>query len=249
MVVCFFWVDAAAFGFVVRLLFCMQFINRLLTTNAMREFVDRADAGHQLAAKLLAYRDRPDVVVLGVVRGGLPVAFEVASDLHAPLDIVTVRKLGTPGHEELAMGAIADGGVKFLNQDLISMMRISSQEIDQVEQAEQRELQRRERVYRGNRPPVEVANKTAIIVDDGIATGATIRAAIASMRAKNARQVIVATPVGAADTCAELRQEGNTVISVMEPLEFSAVGLWYQRFPQTSDSEVHSLLAVPSNIS
>ena len=205
-------------------------------------FRDRTDAGRQLAAKLAAYADRSDVLVLALPRGGVPVAFEVARELHAPLDVFLVRKLGVPGHEELAMGAIASGGVRVLNEDVVRMLRISDDVIDAVGAEERQELERRERTYRGNRPAPDVRGRTVILVDDGLATGSTMRAAIAALRQQRPARIVVAVPVGAPETCAEFQDEADEAICARTPEPFYAVGLWYGDFSQTTDEEVHDLL-------
>ncbi|MGZ5095377.1 MAG: phosphoribosyltransferase [Burkholderiales bacterium] len=206
----------------------------------MAAFKDRTHAGRVLAEKLKHYRDNPDVVVLALPRGGVPVAFEVAQALHAPLDVFIVRKLGVPGHEEYAMGAIATGGVRVLNPDLAGM--IPSSAIDAVGAREQQELERRERLYRGDRPPLQIEGRIVILVDDGLATGSTMRAAVAAIRKQNPKRIVVAVPVAAPETCDEFRAEVDEVICASTPEPFRAVGLWYDNFDQTSDEEVHALL-------
>jgi putative phosphoribosyl transferase len=206
-------------------------------------FKNRSDAGQFLAEKLAEYADRPDVLILALPRGGVPVAYEVARKLHAPLDVFVVRKLGVPGHEELAMGAIASGGVTVLNQDVLSYVRIPEGLIDQVVANELRELQRRERLYRGARPPLDVRGRTVIIVDDGLATGSTMRAAVKALRQQQPKKIVVAAPVGARETCEAFKNEVDTVaICAITPEPFNAVGLWYQDFSQTTDEEVRDLL-------
>jgi putative phosphoribosyl transferase len=206
-------------------------------------FKDRSDAGKFLAAKLTEYGNCPEVIVLALPRGGVPVAYEVARRLHAPLDVFVVRKLGVPGYEELAMGAIASGGVLVLNQDVVSELRIPNVVIDQVAAVELRELQRRERLYRGARPPLDVHGRTVIIVDDGLATGSTMRAAVKALRQQQPKKIIVAVPVGACETCDSFRAEVDTMcVCAITPEPFKAVGLWYQDFSQTSDEEVSDLL-------
>ena len=205
-------------------------------------FRDRTEAGRQLAAKLVAYAGRPDVLVLALPRGGVPVAFEVARALRAPLDIFLVRKLGLPGHEELAMGAIATGGVRVLNEDVVRALRVSGEVIDAVAAEEQQELERRERLYRGDRPPADVGGRTVVLVDDGLATGATMRAAIAALRQRGPARVVVAVPVGAPETCAEFQDEADEAVCARTPEPFYAVGLWYGDFSQTTDEEVRDLL-------
>jgi putative phosphoribosyl transferase len=205
-------------------------------------FRDRLDAGRQLAQKLMKYADRPDVLVLALPRGGVPVAFEVARALRAPLDIFLVRKLGLPGHEELAMGAISSGGVRVLNESLVRALRIPQAEIDAVAVEEQRELERREREYRDDRPAPDVRGRTVILVDDGLATGSTMRAAVAALRRQHPDRVVVAVPVGAGESCTDFAGEADEVICARTPDPFYAVGLWYGDFGQTSDEEVRDLL-------
>jgi putative phosphoribosyl transferase len=205
-------------------------------------FRDRRDAGRQLAEKLSAYANRPDVLVLGLPRGGVPVAYEVAKVLNAPLDVFLVRKLGVPGHEELAMGAIASGSVRVLNKNVVQSLRLSDQTIEAVAAAEQRTLVRRERVYRGDRPRLAVRDQTIILVDDGLATGATMRAAVVALRQQQPRRIVVAVPVAALETCDEFRAEVDDIVCAITPPLFYAVGLWYQDFSQTSDEEVRALL-------
>ena len=205
-------------------------------------FADRAEAGELLAERLTAYRDRDDVVVLALPRGGVPVAREVARALGVRLDVYVVRKLGVPGHEELAMGAIATGGVRLLNHDVIDALGIPMNVIDAVAAREQQELERREQTYRGGRGPIALTNKTVILVDDGLATGATMRAAVMAARQQQPARVIVAVPVGAVSTCADLAAEADDVVCVRTPDPFVAVGLWYRDFTPTTDYEVRSLL-------
>lgn len=205
-------------------------------------FENRAHAGRLLAANLQEYRGRPDVLVLGLPRGGVPVAFEVAQTLGAPLDVYLVRKLGVPGHAELAMGAIASGGVRVLNQGRVRSMRISPQQLEAVTRAEEAELRRQERVYRGDRPPPAVSGRTVILVDDGLATGATMQAAVAALRSAGPKEVVVAVPVAPPETCAELEAEADRVVCAVTPEPFYAVGAWYRDFSQTSDDEVRELL-------
>lgn len=210
--------------------------------NAYR-FRDRRKAGQRLAAKLAAYANRPDVMVLALPRGGVPVAYEVARALHAPLDVFLVRKLGVPGHEELAMGAVATGGVRVLNEHVVNGLRIPNDVIDAVAQWEEQELKRREDLYRGDRPPPDVRGRTVILVDDGLATGATMLAAIKALRQQQPARIVVAVPTGAPDTCDQLRAVADEVICAITPEPFSAVGLWYEDFSQTTDEEVRELLA------
>jgi predicted phosphoribosyltransferase len=203
---------------------------------------DRTDAGRQLAAELTHYAGRDDVTVLGLPRGGVPVAFEVARALGAPLDVFLVRKLGVPGHEELAMGAIASGGVRVLNDAVFRALRLPEGEVERVAATERRELERRELEYRGDRPPLDVRGRTAILVDDGLATGSTMRAAVAALRRLGPSRVAVAVPVGAAETCEDFEGEADEAVCAHEPDPFYAVGMWYRDFSQTTDDEVRDLL-------
>ena len=205
-------------------------------------FCDRSDAGVFLAGKLRSYKNLPDVIVLGLPRGGVPVAYEVARGLNAPLDIFIVRKLGVPGQEELAMGAIATGGVRTLNEDVIQTLRISEKEIDAVTAREAEELMRRKYLYRGGRPGPDVAGRVVIVVDDGLATGSSMRAAVAALRLRNPVRIVVAVPVAAAQTCRLLRQTADEVICATTPEPFYSVGQWYINFGQTTDEEVTELL-------
>ncbi|TMK07340.1 MAG: hypothetical protein E6G71_11285 [Alphaproteobacteria bacterium] len=206
-------------------------------------FRDRRDAGRLLAEKLAAYANRPDVLVLALPRGGVPVAYEVARRLGAPLDVFVVRKLGVPGHEELAMGAVATGGVRVLNDQLVEQLGIPDQMIDAVAARERQELARRERLYRGGRPPPDVRGRTVILVDDGLATGATMYAAIEALRKQNPGRIVVAVPTASPETCEEMKAKADHVICAITPDPFQAVGRWYQDFSQTSDEEVADLLA------
>lgn len=209
----------------------------------MREpYRDRREAGRILASALSAYAGRPDVLILGLPRGGVPVAYEVASALNAPLDVFLVRKLGVPGHQELAFGAIATGGVRLLNQDVVYGLGISEEIIDEVAAEESAELERREREYRGDRPAPEVRGKTVILVDDGLATGASMRAAVAAVRKGGPARIVAAVPVGAEATCRALRDEVDELACPRRPEQFHAVGLWYLDFSQTTDEEVRDLL-------
>jgi putative phosphoribosyl transferase len=205
-------------------------------------FADRSDGGRLLAERLVRYASRPDVVVLGLPRGGMPVAAEVASALGAPLDVFLVRKLGVPGHEELAMGAIASGGVRVLNDDVVRAARISEPELERVAARELETLEAREIAYRGGRPPVEVRDRTAILVDDGLATGATMRAAIGALRDRGAARIVVAVPTAPRETCEALAREVDEVVCATTPEPFTAVGLWYRDFSPVSDDEVRRLL-------
>jgi putative phosphoribosyl transferase len=207
-------------------------------------FRDRIEAGQILGRELAArFVNAGDAIVLALPRGGVPVGYEVAKALGAPLDVFIVRKLGVPGHEELAMGAIASGGVRVLNHDVLDYARVTQQQLDAVAAREERELARREAEYRGNRPPLDVRGRTVIIVDDGLATGSTMRAAVQALRAMEPKRVIVAVPVGAAQTCEEFREIVDEIICLRTPERFEAVGLWYDDFTQTTDAEVHALLS------
>jgi putative phosphoribosyl transferase len=208
-----------------------------------RFFRDRREAGRLLTAKLAAYANRPDVLVLGLPRGGVPVAYEVARALGAPLDIFLVRKLGVPGYEELAMGAIATGGVRVLNDQLVGGLGIPDYIVDEVAAWEQQELMRRDRLYRGDRPPPDVRGRTVILVDDGLATGATMQAAVKALRQQQPARIVVAVPTASPETCELLRAEVDDVICAITPEPFHAVGLWYEDFSQTTDEEVRDLLA------
>jgi len=200
---------------------------------------DRRDAGEQLALRLSEYAKRDDVLVLALPRGGVPVAYEVARVLNAPLDIFLVRKLGVPGHEELAMGAISSGGVRVINADVVDYLRIPARVVD----TELRELERRERLYRGARTEPDVSGKTVILIDDGLATGSTMRAAVEALAQQNPARVVVAVPVSAPETCDEYRMGVDEIICAQTPEPFMGVGMWYQDFSQTTDTEVRDLLA------
>lgn len=206
-------------------------------------FANRLDAGRRLAAALAAYAGRRDVLVLGLPRGGVPVADEVARALGAPLDVFLVRKLGVPGHEELAMGAIASGGVRVLNEDVLDGLRIPPAVVEDVTDVEAAEMERRERTYRGGRPPLDVRGRVVIVVDDGLATGSTMRAAVAALRRLEPARIVVAVPTGASETCQMLRDEADEVVCLTTPDPFHAVGLWYDDFRPTTDDEVRALLA------
>lgn len=206
-------------------------------------FQDRADAGRRLAEKLTGYAGRADVVVLALPRGGVPVGAEVARALGAPLDVFLVRKLGVPGHEELAMGAIASGGVRVVNETVARQLGIPADVVDAAAEREGQELARREAAYRDGRPAPDVRGKTVILVDDGLATGSTMRAAVAAVRRARPAAVVVAVPVGSAETCADFRGEADVVVCAEEPEPFFAVGTWYDDFSQTTDDEVRELLA------
>jgi putative phosphoribosyl transferase len=206
-------------------------------------FRDRRAAGRALARALEAYRGRPDALVLGLPRGGLVVAYEVAHALGLPLDVMIVRKLGVPGHAELALGAIASGGARVLNDEVIRSLRVASAAIEQVATREQTELERRERAYRGVRPALDARGRCILLVDDGAATGATMRAAVAALRMLGPARVVVGLPTAARDACAALRREADEVCCLVAPAAFAAVGEWYEEFGQSTDEEVCALLA------
>jgi putative phosphoribosyl transferase len=205
-------------------------------------FRNRIEGGRLLAAKLAHYANRPDVLVLALPRGGVPVGFEVARALDAPLDVFLVRKLGVPGHKELAMGAIATGGIRVINKDVVRGLRIPDHVIDQVAEIEQEELERRQRAYRGNRPEPEVQARTIILVDDGLATGSTMRAAVAALRQQAPQRIVVGVPIAASTTCNEFQHEVDEIVCAMTPEPFYAVGMWYQDFSETTDEEIQDLL-------
>ena len=205
-------------------------------------FHNRIDAGRQLAARLTTYAGRSDVIVLGLPRGGIPVAYEVATRLKAPLDVFLVRKLGVPGHPELAMGAIAAGGIEVLSRDLIRDLGIPHALIEQIAVRERLELERRDLSYRGARRPAVVRDRTVILVDDGLATGSTMQAAILALQQQKPARIVVAVPVGARETCDSLRRITNEVVCVATPEPFNAVGDWYEEFSQTTDDDVKRLL-------
>lgn len=205
-------------------------------------FRDRREAGELLAEKLLNYERRRDTVVLGLPRGGIPVGLEVASRLALPLDVYVVRKLGVPGHEELAMGAVATGGIRVMNQSVVRQLRLSDEDIDRVARKEVAEMERREKAYRNGRTSIEVEGKTVIVVDDGVATGSTMLAAIEALRAQKAGRIVIAVPTVAAATVPELEEKADEVVAVMAPESFMAVGQWYEEFEQTSDEEVQQCL-------
>lgn len=210
-------------------------------TEVRLPFKDRRQAGRVLAEHLEHYRGRPDLLVLALPRGGVAVGFEVAHALQAPLDVFVVRKLGFPGHEEYAMGAIASGGVRVMNPSLAGE-NVPAEAVAAVVEREQAELVRRERLYRGEGPAVPIRGRTVIVTDDGVATGSTMRAAVQAVRQQQPARLVVAVPVGADDTCEELRAEADEVVCCATPRPFRAVGLWYHSFPQASDDEVHELL-------
>jgi putative phosphoribosyl transferase len=205
-------------------------------------FRDRLDAGEKLAQELAAYEDDPNVIVLGLPRGGVPVAFRVAGALGAPLDIFLVRKLGVPGREELAMGAIASGGVRVLNDTVVEALDIPERIIDAVAEREQQELERREEAYRGDRPRPDLEGRICILVDDGLATGASMHAAVTGLRAQNPAEIVVAVPTAAPETCEMFEGEVDAVICAVTPHPFYGVGLWYHDFAQTTDEEVRAYL-------
>ncbi|MGD2175782.1 MAG: phosphoribosyltransferase [Candidatus Brocadiaceae bacterium] len=208
----------------------------------MRRFEDRTDAGRRLAQALSSYADRDDVIVLALPRGGVPVGHEIAGEIDAPLDVFLVRKLGVPGREELAMGAIASGGVRTLNRDVVASLGISEEAIAEVAEEERKELRRREQAYRGDRPMPEVEGKTVILVDDGLATGATMRAAVQALRRRNPARIVVAVGTAPPDTVREFRSLADEVVCVMTPMPFFGVGGSYADFSQTTDREVRRLL-------
>ena len=214
---------------------------------AMR-FKDRTEAGQMLAKKLTKYGNRSDVLVLALPRGGVPVGYEVAQALNASLDVFVVRKLGVPGHEELAMGAIASGGVRVLNGSVVEGLRIPDDVIDAVAGQELRELERRERAYRDDRPPPDVQGRTIILVDDGVATGSTMRAAVEALRQLKVGRIVVAAPTAALSTVREMQPEVDEFVAVMTPADFAGVGQWYEDFSQTTDEEVRALLDKASQL-
>jgi predicted phosphoribosyltransferase len=209
-------------------------------------FADRHDAGRQLAEHLEHYRNHPDLLVLALPRGGVPVAWEIARALHAPLDVMIVRKLGLPGHEELAMGAIASGGVRVMNDAVIEALAISADIVERVARQEEQELRRRDHVYREGHPPFDAKGKTVILVDDGIATGATIRVAAKALRRQHPAAIIIATPTVAEATARSLQKEVDEVVCVMSPKWFVAIGDFYEDFLPVSDEEVRRLLRNPT---
>ncbi|MGH9256202.1 MAG: phosphoribosyltransferase [Vicinamibacterales bacterium] len=215
-----------------------------MDVNEQRAFRNRSEAGRALGAQLRTYGGRNDVVVLALPRGGVPVAYEVARLLEAPLDLFLVRKLGTPGHKELAMGAIASGGVRVLNDDVVRWYGVTPEDVEMVAREEERELQRREMTYRDGRDMVPIEGRVAILIDDGLATGSTMRAAVKAVRQSRPSRVVVAVPVGARETCDELSAIADEVVCVRTPEPFSAVGEWYVDFDQTTDDEVRRLLHV-----
>lgn len=206
-------------------------------------FANRREAGALLAQRLLHLAGRDDVVVLGLPRGGVVVAYEVARALEAPFDVFVVRKLGLPGHQEYAIGAIASGGIRVINPDAVALYRLSDATIDAVAQSERRELERREQSYRTGRPPAPLEGRVIVLVDDGLATGSTMRAALLAVRQRRPSRIIVAVPVGSRETCREIGEIADEVVCLSTPEPFRAVGLWYEDFSQTSDDEVRQLLA------
>ena len=205
-------------------------------------FQNRTEAGRRLAAALVRYAGRNDVLVLGLPRGGVPVAFEIASSLDAPLDVFIVRKLGLPGHEEFGIGAIASGGMRIVDESVLRAYGVDADTLDQITTRELRELGRREQLYRDGRPFPAIENRIVILVDDGLATGSTMRAAVAALREKRPREIVVAVPVGARETCAAMAALADEIVCLETPDPFYAVGLWYMNFEQTEDEEVHDLL-------
>jgi putative phosphoribosyl transferase len=207
-----------------------------------QKFSNRIQAGQMLAKHLQAYSNNKDVLVLALPRGGVPVGFEIAKQLNATLDVCIVRKLGVPGHKELAMGAIASENTIVFNQDIIDTLGIDREKITEVVNQELRELRRRNQIYRGDKPAIDVKNKTVILVDDGIATGATMRAALTIIHQQQPAKIIIAVPVAALSTCEQLRLQVDEVICLQRPEIMSAIGLWYEDFSQTTDNEVRALL-------
>jgi putative phosphoribosyl transferase len=205
-------------------------------------FKDRADAGRRLSSRLSQFAGRDSTLVLALPRGGVPVGFEIARALASPLDVLVVRKLGAPGQEELAMGAIASGGILLINSDIVHALHISRQQVDERVAKEQQELERREHLYRGDRGALDIRGHTVILVDDGVATGSTMRVAISAVRQQNPTSVIVAVPVASNSLCQQLEKEADGVVCLYTPVDFYAVGQWYRSFTQTSDDEVRDLL-------
>ena len=207
------------------------------------KFVDRTEAGRELATVLAPrYAGRADVVVLGLPRGGVPVAYELAIALEAPLDVFVVRKLGLPGHEEFGIGAVATGGVRVVDESVLRAYGVDAETLEAITQRERLELNRRERLYRDDRPPAPLPGRTLILVDDGLATGSTMRAAVAALRAEGPRAIVIAVPVGAGETCETMALLVDDIVCLEMPEPFYAVGLWYENFDQTGDQEVHDLL-------
>lgn len=208
----------------------------------LRSFKDRKQAGELLAEQLAAYTGNSDAVILALPRGGVPVAFAISQKLGIPLDVVIVRKLGAPGHPEYAMGAIASGGVRVLQQDVVATLGIPQAVVEEATQREMREIERREPLYRAGRPTIPLRGRVVILVDDGLATGSTMLAAVQAVRRQEPARIVVAVPVGAADTCEMLAAEVDELVCLSTPSPFYAVGMWYEDFSQTSDNEVRSLL-------
>lgn len=208
----------------------------------MRRFADRVEAGRALGERLLMYATRADVIVLALPRGGVPVGLEVSRAISAPLDVLVVRKLGLPGQEELAMGALASGGTRVLNEDLVAELRLDDALIERVAEREAAEIERRERLYRGSHPPAEVAGRSVILVDDGLATGATMHAAVRVVRARGPARIVVAVPTAPRQTCESLERVADEVVCLMQPEPFFAVGLSYRDFSETTDEDVRRLL-------
>lgn len=208
----------------------------------VKRFRDRTDAGRRLAQRLLAYANLPDVLVLGLPRGGVPVAFEVAQALNAPLDAFLVRKLGVPGHEELAMGAVAMGGIRVLNRDVVGELGIPNRVIDRVAAAEQHVLEQHNKLYRQGKPPPDVRGRTVILVDDGLATGATMRAVVTALKPQGPARLVIAVPAAAPESCEQLRPEVDEVVCVLKPELLYAIGIWYGDFAAVSDDAVCALL-------
>ena len=215
----------------------------MIMTPARTLFHDRAEAGRYLAGSLMEYAGRRDALILALPRGGVPVAFEIAKALGVPMDVFVVRKLGVPGHEELAMGAIASGGVRILNEDVLRHLDITAAALDAVTERERSELARREAAYRDGRALPELCDRVVILVDDGLATGSTMRAAVAAVRQQRPARIVIAVPTAARETCEELRREADAIVCGMTPEPFYGVGQWYEDFGQTSDEEVRDLLA------
>jgi predicted phosphoribosyltransferase len=218
------------------------FVGRVGESKMVTQFRDRRDAGKFLATKLTAFANQNNILILALPRGGVPVAYEIAKALHAPLDVMVVRKLGVPGQEELAMGAIATGGVRILNNDVLQFLNIPDELIDTIATYEQLELERRERLFRGDRSPYSISGRKVILVDDGIATGATMHAAVAALKQLGPDRIIIAVPTAAPTTCDEFANEVDEIVCLIRPEPFIAVGYWYKHFSQTSDEEVRSLL-------
>jgi putative phosphoribosyl transferase len=209
---------------------------------ATYRFRNRVEAGRQLARALRKFAHQPGVIVLALPRGGVPVGHEIAKALGCPLDVLIVRKLGVPGQEELAMGAIASGGIRVLNREVVNLLKMTPEEIEQATRREQRELERRERAYRGGQPPLDVRDRVVLLVDDGLATGTTMRAAVSALRKLGARQIVAAIPVGAAQSCEALRGDVDELVCLLQPDDLIAISMWYDEFPQTTDQEVQDLL-------